>query len=63
MYCAKSINDLCKTDKECISKNCLKDGTCGPTREPLETNGLFEYIFTYMLKWYYIYYVMFLLLY
>jgi len=45
MHCGKEIGDLCKTDNECGSKKCLKDGTCGAASAPSDTDGLYEFIF------------------
>jgi len=44
MYCGKTIHDTCNNNKECGSKNCLKNNTCGKPREPSENDGLREII-------------------
>ena len=40
MHCGKVIDDTCKTNNECATKKCLKDGSCGPRGGPSDTDGL-----------------------
>jgi len=46
MHCGKEYGDSFKRNKECASKNCLKDGVCSEGSYPSDTDGLLE---TYIL--------------
>ena len=49
MHCGKEYDDSCKKNKECASKNCLKDGYCNSGSYPSDTDGVLEsYILIYI---------------
>jgi len=42
MHCGKAIGEMCKTDEECGSNRCLKNGECSSPIGPSESDGAIE---------------------